>query len=163
MGIVDQVLRLPYAYFWLPTLAFIAVVGFVYRFTRAHRYAQAEAGEPGMPVVPITLSLKPKDLRGASRRQGNTVEVHVARPEDKDNPELGSVLDRSMGGMRLALYNEIEAGAVLAIRPVNADAMVPWVEVEVRSCKVSQEIPGQFEVGCQYVKSPPYSIQLLFG
>jgi hypothetical protein len=37
------------------------------------------------------------------------------------------------------------------------------VDLEVRSCKASQELPGQFEVGCQYVKSPPYSIQLLFG
>jgi hypothetical protein len=63
----------------------------------------------------------------------------------------------------LALYHEVEVGAVLSIRPVHAENMVPWVDVEVRSCKVSLEIPGSFEVGCQYVKSPPYSIQLLFG
>ena len=44
-----------------------------------------------------------------------------------------------------------------------AEEMVPWVEIEVRSCRASKEFPGQFEAGCQYVKSPPYSIQLLFG
>jgi hypothetical protein len=52
---------------------------------------------------------------------------------------------------------------VIAVHPVHADALVPWVELEVRSCRPSVEIPGQFEIGCQYVKSPPYSIQLLFG
>ena len=78
-------------------------------------------------------------------------------------PEVGSVIDRSMGGMRLALFGEVESGTVLSIRPVNADEMVPWVDIEIRSCKTSTEMPGLFEVGCQYVKSPPYSIQLLFG
>jgi hypothetical protein len=161
VGIVDSILHLPYAFIWLPGLVFLAIVGGVYWFTRpAQQLAPVEEAET---VVPITIASKPKDLRGASRRQGNTVEVHVARPEQKEDPDVGSVLDRSMGGMRLALFSEVEAGTVLAIRPVHADAMVPWVEIEIRSCKVSKEIPGQFEVGCQYVKSPPYSIQLLFG
>jgi hypothetical protein len=61
------------------------------------------------------------------------------------------------------LYTEVDIGMLIAIRPVLCETIVPWVDLEVRSCRPSVEIPGRFEVGCQYVKSPPYSIQLLFG
>ncbi len=98
------------------------------------------------------------------RRQGNPVEVHVAFPVDqKKEPQFGSVLDRSMGGMRLAMFHEVEVGTVVSVRPIHVDDIVPWVELEIRSCRLSEEMPGRYEVGCQYVKSPPYSIQLLFG
>jgi hypothetical protein len=163
VGILDQVLQLPFAYLWLPGLAFVAVVGGFFFLTRPAKIqpdviVETSVGQP-QPPVPA----KAKDQRGMARRHGNPVEVHVAPPEAKESPEVGSVLDRSMGGMRLALFHEVEAGSVISIRPVHADAMIPWVDLEVRSCKASQELPGQFEVGCQYVKSPPYSIQLLFG
>jgi hypothetical protein len=161
VAFLDPILHMPYAFIWLPGLVFLAIVGGVYWFSRpAQQLAPAEAAEP---VIPVTLAPKAKDLRGAARRNGNTVEVHIAPLDQKDNPDIGSVLDRSMGGMRLALFNEVETGIVLAIRPVHADEMVPWIEIEIRSCKLSKEMPGLFEVGCQYVKSPPYSIQLLFG
>lgn len=159
MGVLEQIAHLPYVVFWLPGLVFVAVAGSLYWLSRpAPVYSDASA-----PVAAALVALKPKDQRESSRRQGNTVEVHVAAPDNKKNPGIGNVLDRSTGGMRLVLYHEVEVGVVLSIRPVHAEDMVPWVEIEVRYCKVSQEIPGCFEVGCQYVKSPPYSIQLLFG
>ena len=161
MGLFEQILHLPYAYAWMPGLVFLAIAGGVYWFLRPAPQLAPEAVAQQAPSVMIAP--KPKDQRGAARRHGNTVEVYLATSESKKDPNIGSVLDRSMGRMRLALYHEVEAGTVLAIRPVRADEMVPWVEIEVRSCKVSAEMPGQFEVGCQYVKSPPYSIQLLFG
>ena len=65
--------------------------------------------------------------------------------------------------MRLALYQPLDVGAILSIRPTKADDIVPWIEIEIRSCRPSTEMPDHFEIGCQYVKSPPYSIQLLFG
>jgi hypothetical protein len=125
--------------------------------------AQLEAATDAPPMQPVATATKPKDQRGMHRRHGNPVEVHVGTPENKKNTTLGSVLDRSVGGVRLAVFSEVEVGTVMSIKPVHADAMVPWVDVEVRSCRRSVEIPDQFEVGCQYVKSPPYSIQLLFG
>jgi hypothetical protein len=161
VGFLQQILHTPYAYLWLPGLAFVAVAGGIYWLSRptpavAEGPAEAAAKQP-------LLASKPKDQRESSRRQGNTVEVHVAPPDNKADPGVGSVLDRSMGGMRLALYHAIEAGTVLSIRPTHADDIVPWIDIEVRSCKPSTEMPGRFEIGCQYVKSPPYSIQLLFG
>ncbi len=163
MGVLEQFLHLPYAYAWLPGLVFLAVVGAVYWLTRpAPQLLDAVIAEvqttPAADQAP-----KPKNQRNMHRRQGNPVEVFVALPEDKSDPGIGSVLDRSVGGMRLALYGEVDIGTLLAIRPTHADDIVPWIDLEVRSCKPSTEMPGQFEIGCQYVKSPPYSIQLLFG
>jgi hypothetical protein len=162
VGIFEQILQLPYAYIWLPGAVFFLVVAAVYWLTRSAP-VMAEIAAEAPPVQPL-MTPKPKDQRGTARRQGNTVEVHVAvAGEEKERPRVGSVLDRSMGGMRLALYHEVKVGTVVRVRPVHVDDIVPWVELEIRSCRPSVEMPEQFEVGCQYVKSPPYSIQLLFG
>jgi hypothetical protein len=162
VGFIEQILQVPYAYVWLPGAVFFLVVAAVYWITRPAP-AMAEIAAEAPAVQPVATP-KPKDQRGMFRRQGNPVEVHVAFPADKKKePQIGSVLDRSMGGMRLALYHEVEVGGVVSVRPVHVDDIVPWVELEIRSCRTSVEMPGQFEVGCQYVKSPPYSIQLLFG
>lgn len=161
MTFLDPILQLPYAYLWLPGAVFFLVVAALYWLTRPTP-VMAEAGPPAAehPVA----APPPKDQRVMHRRQGNPVEVHVAFSKDKkEDPQIGSVLDRSMGGMRLALYHEAAVGAIVSIRPIHADDIVPWVELEIRSCRLSVEMPDQYEVGCQYVKSPPYSIQLLFG
>jgi hypothetical protein len=161
VGIVYQILSLPHIYIWLPILVFVAIAGLGFWLSRPGAVATEPLSEP---VQSLTATpAKAPDQRGAHRRPGNTIEVHVASPEDKEAPSLANVLDRSTGGVRLALFAELAVGTVLSIRPVRADDMVPWVDVEIRSCKPSKEVPGAFEVGCQYVKSPPYSIQLLFG
>jgi hypothetical protein len=154
---VEQILHLPFAYLWLPSLVFFGIVGGVYGTYWMTRPA------PDAPPAEKPQPAKPPDQRAAHRRIGNPVQVHVGTPADKSTPEHGCVLDRSVGGMRLALYREVETGTVLSIRPVHAENMVPWVDLAVRSCRTSSDMTGQFEVGCQYVKSPPYSIQLLFG
>ena len=159
MHVIEQLTHWMQMVPWLPSVVFVVVVAGLYllrRPTIAPELAVA-IEEPTAPTA------KPTEQRAITRRHGNPVEVYVAPPDDKEHPGVGSVLDRSMGGMRLALYHEIAVGTILAIHPVRADEMVPWVELEVRSCKPSTEMPGLFEVGCQYVKSPPYSIQLLFG
>jgi hypothetical protein len=160
--IVNQVLALPLAYVWLPGLVFIMVVGGVFWVSRPGTDNAVDSSVKQAALTAVGTE-KPKDQRGTFRRQGNPVEVYVATPETKEQPAIGSVLDRSMGGMRLAIFRAVEVGSVISIRPVSADSIVPWVDLEIRSCGPSTEIPGQFEVGCQYVKSPPYSIQLLFG
>jgi hypothetical protein len=158
VGLLEPILQLPFAYILLPGAVFFMVAGVLYWMTRPAP-VMAKVPAAAQPVA----AQKPKDQRGMHRRQGNPVEVHVAFTTDKTERQIGSVLDRSMGGMRLALFHAVEVGAVLSVRPTHADDIVPWVELEIRSCRPSVEMPDQFEVGCQYVKSPPYSIQLLFG
>jgi hypothetical protein len=159
VGILQQFLQLPYLYLWLPGLVFVVVAAGFYWLTRP---APTPAGA-ATPSPPAVESVKPPEQRGAFRRQGNPVQVHVGSPDNKNDTEIGSVLDRSVGGMKLALFAEMPIGTVISIHPVHADAIVPWIDLEIRSCRPSEEMPGQFDIGCQYVKSPPYSIQLLFG
>jgi hypothetical protein len=163
VAFIDQLLSLPYAVIWLPGLVFFGIVGSIFWLMRREsRLAMASVVHAEDAVKPL-VAVSPAEQRVAFRRQGNPVQIHVGNPNDKNHPEPGCVLDRSVGGMRLTLYNEVEPGVVLSIRPVHADNIVPWVDVEVRSCRISADMTGQFEVGCKYVRSPPYSIQLLFG
>ena len=161
VGVIEQILQMPFAYAWLPCLAFFVVAGGLYLMSRpAHHMAAEPAAEAHTMAA---LAPKKKEQRESARRHGNPIEVHIGSPDDKKTPAIASLIDRSMGGMRLALFHDIEVGTILSIRPIQVNEMVPWVEVEVRSSKPSTEMPEQFEIGCQYRKSPPYSIQLLFG
>jgi hypothetical protein len=164
VGIFEHILNTPYAYIWLPGLVFGLIVGGVFWFSRpwARINAKATATEEDA-LQAATTTVTPRDQRVAFRRQGNPVEVYITTSAERKHPAIGSVLDRSVGGVRLALFDPVEVGAVLSIRPKHADDIVPWIEVEIRSCRPSTEMPDRFDVGCQYVKSPPYSIQLLFG
>lgn len=160
MNYLELVFNLPYAVFWLPISVFLVVVGPMYFLTRP-KPSLVAAGP--VEEAEAVRTVKSGEQRTAFRRAGNPVQVYVAAPGDKANPETGCVLDRSVGGMRLAVYHEVEPGTILSIRPLRADTIVPWIDLEVRSCRISADMTGQFEVGCQYVKSPPYSLQLIFG
>src|SRR5205807_67771 len=72
----------------------------------------------------------------------------------------GWVLDRSVGGLCLDLSAAFPEGTRLSLFPTQAPGMTPWTEVEVRSCRQKKD---GYEVGCQFVKTPPWSILLLFG
>ena len=48
-------------------------------------------------------------------------------------------------------------GLVLAVRPAKASEMVPWIDVEVRSCRRARDGKG-YVIGCKYVKSPPWAL-----
>jgi hypothetical protein len=49
---------------------------------------------------------------------------------------------------------------VLEVRAVNAPAVTPWTEVEVRSCRRTQD---GWEAGYKFVRTPPWAILLMFG
>jgi hypothetical protein len=116
---------------------------------------EEELGIDGRPKTkPI------QDKRGLARRKGKVIEVFIATPETKEEPIRGLVLDRSMNGLGLAVDYELPVGKVLSVVPVEADPMVPWVDVQVRNCRHNGT---HWDVGCQFVTVPPYSTLLLFG
>ena len=51
-------------------------------------------------------------------------------------------------------------GGILSVRPRTAGTTVPWVQVEVRSLR---QDAGFWEVGCEFVQTPPWNVLLLFG
>jgi hypothetical protein len=118
--------------------------------------AAAPAGGSSDPFVFGSNS----ERRGAARREGNTVEVILATPGDGAEPLQGWVVDRSVGGLGLRTDVPVPVGAVFNVRPRNSTSIIPWTQLEVKTCR--QE-GAAWEVGCQFVRTPPWSVLLLFG
>jgi PilZ domain len=100
------------------------------------------------------------ELRQSFRRKGNPVEVLVEDTSVQTSPVKGYVVNRSVGGLCLEMDSPVELLAELRIRPTNAPHIAPWVNVVVRNCRKADR---GYEVGCQFVKIPPWPILMMFG
>ena len=100
------------------------------------------------------------ERRNAVRRGGNPIAILISDAEARSKPTNGYVIDRSTGGLCLTVPDEVMAGTVLSVRTLNAPESIPWVQVHVKSCRANA---GEFELGCQFVRTPPWSVMLLFG
>jgi hypothetical protein len=100
------------------------------------------------------------ERRTAARRGGNPIEALITDAEATAEPVRGWVTDRSMGGLCLLLSEEVGPGTILSVKPRNSPPATPWVQVEVRSCKKDR---SGYEVGCMFVRTPPWAVLLLFG
>ncbi len=98
--------------------------------------------------------------RTSVRRDGVPVQVNLTSPTLRGGRNDGYVLDRSTGGLRVAVTAAIPAGTVLQVRADNAPDTVPWVTILVRSCR---DTGPHYELGCEFEKTPPWNILLLFG
>ncbi len=113
------------------------------------------------PHTDTALELEnPTQKRASVRRDGNPIRIHIAFPGQTENPHTGYVLDRSLGGLGMTVERSFEPGEILAVRPAAAPEMTPWYDVEVLRCQNSGE---GWNLSCRFVKTPPYSILLLFG
>jgi hypothetical protein len=93
------------------------------------------------------------------RRTGASVQLHYRLSDG--SPRLPAVvLDRSVGGLRLNLDDEIPVGTYLFLLPDQAPSGVPWAEAKVVWCK---PVVGGHELGCEFVDSVPWNVLLLFG
>jgi hypothetical protein len=86
--------------------------------------------------------------------------VFLSDAEHKTEAVDGWVTDRSTGGLAVVVGQPVEPGTILSIRTANAPDTVSWYQVEVRSCR---PVEADWELGCQWVKAPPWSVLLLFG
>lgn len=100
------------------------------------------------------------ERRNAFRRKGSSITVLVAEQHHPQPTQEAWVLDRSVGGVGLFLERPKSVGTQLRIRPENAPPMTPFIDVEVKSCNPYED---GWHLNCAFVKSPPYSILLLFG
>jgi hypothetical protein len=157
-------IQLPYSEYWLPLaigigVGLLAITASKLTFLRRAHAAPVRPAKAQEEYDPFTLG-SPTEQRKSFRRTGNPTMVYLAQPDCKDQPKQGWVLDRSMGGLCILVDDEVEAGTSLAVIPVNAPPMTPWVDIEVRSCRASHD---GFELGCQFVRTPAWSILLMFG
>jgi hypothetical protein len=100
------------------------------------------------------------ERRASVRRGGAIVRVTVASPLFRYGVTDGFVLDRSTGGLCIALLTEVPRGVVLKVRAVDAPDTVDYVNVIVRNCRRQ---PDYYEVGCEFEQTPPWNVLLLFG
>ena len=155
---------LPYQELWLP-LAIGLAAGMLCLFMgslvwRGKRCKLATSAATRVsnhdPFEQGSLSEKRKSLR----RPGNPVEILYALPDNKNTPQRALVLDRSLGGLRLAADEQMEPGTRLVVLPINAVGQIPWIDIDVRTCTLVEDC---WELGCQFVKTPQWSILLMFG
>jgi hypothetical protein len=101
------------------------------------------------------------EKRTALRRRGNSIKVLISDLDAQARPTEGWILDRSVGGLCLQVEGaEVPVGTILSVLASNAPAGTPWTQVEVRS---SRQEGNSWELGCQFVKTPPWNVLLLFG
>jgi hypothetical protein len=101
------------------------------------------------------------EKRSALRRRGNPVKVELSDAEATQEPTEAWVVDRSVGGLCLQVdKGPVPVGTILSVRVSGASRGVPWTQVEVRSCREEGKV---WELGCQFLKTPAWSVLLLFG
>jgi hypothetical protein len=162
---------------YLPYLPFVvgcgvAAVVFTYlAFRKRPRVKTPAVGIP-IPVPSSTVSgptaetewLPPEDAladrRGSVRREGPPVKVLLTSPSFRSKVDLGYVLDRSTGGLRIAMQLAMAPGSTVQARAANAPDTVPWVTLIVRNCRNAGQ---HYELGCEFDKTPPWNVLLLFG
>ena len=100
-----------------------------------------------------------RDRRAAPRRRGNTVEVQLNIQEVQQTIR-GWVIDRSIGGLCIMAEEAITEGTVIRLRPRTAAETMPWTDATVKSCRKDGT---QYELGCQFHRTPSWNLLLQFG
>lgn len=100
------------------------------------------------------------ERRTSLRRKGTLVEVQLRDASARADLGTGWVTDRSMGGLCVTVDGEVEPGAVFSVRTVKAPVSAPWVQLEVKSCRLKD---GKWELGCQFIRQPTWNVLMLFG
>jgi hypothetical protein len=100
------------------------------------------------------------DRRGSVRREGQPVRVILAASTFRNGVADGYVIDRSTGGLKIAAQVAVAPGSTLQVRAVDAPDTIGFVTVIVRSCRKTDE---HYEFGCEFEKTPPWNVLLLFG
>ncbi len=98
--------------------------------------------------------------RATLRRDGNPVEVFVSLQDGIDEPILGTVTDRSRGGLCLRVSESVPPTSLLKVRATHAPEGSPWVQLDVRRCEKQGD---HWELGCRFTEDQPWNVLLLFG
>lgn len=122
-------------------------------------FTRKPASKRNLPPEPFAFGTT-LEQRGTPRRKGNPVGIDITDAQAKGEPFHAVVVNRSAGGLCLETDRPIEVATIVSLRVVNAPVTVPWIQVQIRSCR--PEV-NNWILGCQFVKSPPWSIMLLFG
>jgi hypothetical protein len=121
---------------------------------------QASVGSPSWEsLVP---SARHDERRRAIRRGGLPSPILILDPKSSRRAKTveAYVLDRSTGGLRLALERPVNVGSTMLAKPSNAPEGFDWARIVIRNCR---EVGDYFEVGCQFETELDLSRLLMFG
>jgi hypothetical protein len=114
--------------------------------------------QPSSPI-PGPDDLEPQDRRETPRTR-RQVRVQITDADAKNSPASAWVSDCSLGGLCLSVKEETPVGTILSVRPASAPPGVPWVQIQVKS---QRRFEANWELGCQFVRTPSYSVLLMFS
>ena len=100
------------------------------------------------------------DRRGTTRREGAPVRVMLSSTAFRSGLIDGYVVDRSTGGLKVVTQVAVAPGSTMQVRAANAPDTVGYVTLIIRSCRKETD---HFVVGCEFEKTPPWNVLLLFG
>jgi PilZ domain len=100
------------------------------------------------------------DRRGSVRREGQPVRVILTAAAFRNGVADGYVIDRSTGGLKIAAQVAVATGSTVQVRAVDAPDTIGFITVIVRSCRKAED---HYEFGCEFEKTPPWNVLLLFG
>jgi hypothetical protein len=120
--------------------------------------SNAAPGDKALNWEPAELSYA--DRRGAIRREGQPVRVVLAANTFRSGAADGYVIDRSTGGLKIAAQVAVAPGSTLQVRAADAPDTIGFVTLIVRNCRKTD---NYYELGCEFEKTPPWNVLLLFG
>jgi hypothetical protein len=97
-----------------------------------------------------------RDRRASRRRASNSTRVKVGAGIEPDHVVESWIADQSDNGIQLRLPKILgDVGALLSIRPADADDDMPWIPVQIRHIR---EDVGTWLVGCQFLHPAAKSV-----
>jgi hypothetical protein len=145
--------------FWAIPVMGAVVCALAFLVGRRLLTARANADAVAAAVKENFLQGVVTERRATPRRRGNAIEAFLSDGQTETVPAW--VVDRSMGGLCMLVERSFDPGVQLHVRPRNAPQSAPWTVVVVKACRADG--PGQWEIGCQFVQAPTWSVLLLFG
>jgi hypothetical protein len=154
---------------WLAVAAGLAVI-LAFLFFGRRRPPARFRGPAAQPHTPVgsadwenpPASARADERRRAIRRGGLPTPILIVDPKAGRRAKAmeAYVLDRSTGGLRLALEKPVNVGGTLLAKPGNAPDGFEWVKVLIRNCR---EVGDYYEVGCQFETELELNRLLMFG
>jgi CheY-like chemotaxis protein len=100
------------------------------------------------------------ERRRVARRKGEPVPVLISDLEERDEPLIGWVDDRSAHGMGVSAPLPAVVGSRVCLRSQRAVRGTPWVEAEVKNCRL---VGSRWLVGCEFVANASPEVLTQFG
>jgi len=128
--------------------------------TPSFTHAQEPAASVATVAAPDAPGKETHGERRATPRRRKQLAALVADIDALAEPRRAWIVDRSLGGLCLAVENPVEPGTLLRVRAAAAPLRMPWVQISVRHCRSKGDI---WHLGCEFVRTPSWDVLMQFG